>query len=252
MTRGSTPPFDEERFERLVRLYGYNGVSRLAASRVIVFGLGGVGSFAAEALARSAIGHLMLVDFDNVCITNTNRQLQALTDTVGRSKALLMAQRLRLVNPDAAIEASQTAYDPSHSDALLTTPWPGRSAEYDFVVDCIDQLAAKAHLLVACRDRSIPVVSSMGAGGKTDPTRIHIDDLGRTDVCRLAHQLRKTLRQKFGMPRERARMGIAAVYSDEQGKDAERGTAAFVTGAFGLACAGHVVNSLIADCSRDG
>jgi len=264
------------RFDRLGRLYGEAAVQRLTEARVIVFGLGGVGGFAAEALTRSAVGHLMLVDFDEVCITNTNRQLQALADTVGQSKAMLLGERLRLINPDARIEVCQTFYDAAHSDALLTPPWPGLGSSYDFVVDCIDNLKSKAHLLATCFAQHLPVVSSMGAGGKVDPTKIRVADLGKTEVCRLAHQLRKCLRQKHGLPRGRDPMGIAAVYSEEQRrwprslsydgnggfccscpqKHPEHncderalidGTAVFVTGAFGLACAAYVVNTLVGD-----
>ena len=273
---GETPFRLQRRFDRLGRLYGEAAIERLMHARVVVFGLGGVGGFAAEALARSAIGHLMLVDFDEVCITNTNRQLQALADTVGKSKAVLLRQRLRLINPQAQVDASELFYDADTSDALLTSPWPGPTPTYDFVVDCIDNLKSKAHLLATCQRRSIPVVSSMGAGGKIDPTRIRIADLGQTDVCRLAHQLRKNLRQKHGLPHGREPMGIAAVYSEEKrlwprrlSYDGEAGfrclcpqkhprhnceeralidgTTVFVTGAFGLACAAHVVNTLVGD-----
>jgi tRNA threonylcarbamoyladenosine dehydratase len=274
-----TPFRLQRRFDRLGRLYGDAALLRLMQARVVVFGLGGVGGFAAEALARSAIGHLMLVDFDDVCITNTNRQLQALANTVGMSKATLLADRLRLINPQAAVEAQTAFYDADVSDELLTAPWPGPTPSYDFVVDCIDNLKSKAHLLATCQQRGIPVVSSMGAGGKVDPTRIRIADLGKTDVCRLAHQLRKHLRQKHGLPRGRKAMGIAAVYSEEKrlwprslsydGAAGFRclcpqkhpkhnceeralidGTAVFVTGAFGLACAAHVVNTLVGDLAR--
>ncbi|MBI5507514.1 MAG: tRNA threonylcarbamoyladenosine dehydratase [Deltaproteobacteria bacterium] len=271
-----TPFRLQRRFDRLARLYGQPAVERLLAARVVVFGLGGVGGFAAEALARSAIGHLMLVDFDEVCITNSNRQLQALASTVGKSKAALLCERLRQVNPQAKIEAQAAFFEPETSEALLAAPWPGPSPHYDFVVDCIDNLRSKAHLLVCCQRQGIPVVSAMGAAGKTDPTRIRIKDLGETDICRLAQQLRKSLRQKHGLPKGRGALGITAVYSDEERRWPRRlpydgdagfrclcpnkhpkhnceqralidGTAGFVTGAFGLACAAHVVNTLVGD-----
>jgi tRNA threonylcarbamoyladenosine dehydratase len=277
---GETPFRLQRRFDRLGRLYGDAAVARLMRARVVVFGVGGVGGFAAEALARSAIGHLMLVDFDDVCITNTNRQLQALASTVGRSKAALLCERLRLINPQAQVEAKEQFYDADTSDELLVSPWPGPTTTYDFVVDCIDNLKAKAHLLATCQKRGIPVVSSMGAGGKVDPTLIRVADLGQTDVCRLAHQLRKTLRQKHGLARGREPMGITAVYSEEKRLWPRRlsydgdagfrclcpqkhpkhncderalidGTAVFVTGAFGLTCAAHVVNTLVGDLAKD-
>ncbi len=274
-----TPYKLHRRFDRLGRLYGDGSVERLMASRVVVFGLGGVGSFAAEALARSAIGALVLVDFDDVCVTNTNRQLQALRGNIGKSKALLLAERLRRVNPQARIEAVQSFYNAERSDALLTPPWPDAAPRFDFVVDCIDNLTAKAHLLATCRDRGLPVVSSMGAAGKMDPTRVKLADLSRTFVCPMARELRRILRQKHGFPGRGEPTGVAAVYSDERrhwpreltydhgqgfrcvcpNKSDEHscdkrnlidGTTAFVTGTFGLTCASHVVNSLVGDLAH--
>lgn len=258
------------RFDRLGRLYGDGAVERLMAAKVLVIGLGGVGSFAAEALARSAVGHLTLVDFDSVCVTNTNRQLQAMKGTIGHPKAVLLAERLRLINPQAEIIPQELFYNAERSGELLTSPFGG---PYDYVLDCIDNLTAKAHLLKTCRDLGLPVVSSMGAAAKSDPTRIRIHDLARTFVCPMAREMRGILRKKHGFPRT-GLMHIPAVYSDEpriwpreltydkgQGfrcvcpkKSNEHscdsralidGTAVFVTGAFGLACASHVVNALV-------
>src|SRR6478735_279133 len=175
------------RFDRLGRLYGDGAVERLMAARVLVVGLGGVGSFAAEALARSAVGHLMLVDFDDVCVTNTNRQLQALKGNIGHSKAVLLRERLRLVNPQARIESQEVFYNAERSAALLTSPWGGA---YDFVLDCIDNMSAKAHLLATCRDLGLAVISSMGAAAKADPTRLRIHDLSKTFVCPMAREMR--------------------------------------------------------------
>ena len=259
------------RFDRLGRLYGDGAVQSLMDARVVVFGVGGVGSFAAEALARSAIGHLLLVDFDDVCVTNANRQLQAMRGNIGKSKAEVLKERLQLINPQAKIEAVQSFYNAERSDTLLTSPWPGRS-NFDFVVDCIDNITAKTHLLATCKARGIPVVCSTGAAGKLDPTRIRISDLASTQVCRLAKDVRQILRRKYDFPTE-GDMGIPAVWSDESrtwpkelsydggkgfrcvcpNKSSEHGcdsrqlidgTAVFVTGAFGLACASVVVNQL--------
>lgn len=261
------------RFDRLGRLFGDKAVATLMNARVVVFGLGGVGSFAAEALARSAIGHLMLVDFDDVCVTNANRQLQALKGNTGKPKAHVLAERLRLVNPQAKIESERAFYNAARSEALLTPPWPGKE-QYDFVVDCIDNITAKTHLIATCRQRGIPVVSSMGAAGKMDPTRIRIADLADTTVCRMAKDVRQILRRKYGFP-DAGPMGVKAVFSDEprtwpkelsydggkgfrcvcpnksdeHGCDSRQlidGTAVFVTGAFGLACASVVINTLTA------
>lgn len=242
------------RFERLTRLFGEAALERLVASRVVVFGIGGVGSFAAEALVRSAIGQVILVDFDLVAESNINRQLPALADTVGQPKAEVLTARLRAVNPEADIRASICRYDAEHSDELLAGP-------YDAVVDCIDNMTAKAHLLATCRARRLAVFASMGAGGRRDPTRVRVADLSETTVCRLAKDLRKILRRKHGFP-ERERFGIPAVYSVEQrswprevtaGREesTERnlidGTAGFVTGTFGLTVASVVVGHLLGD-----
>jgi tRNA threonylcarbamoyladenosine dehydratase len=267
------------RFDRLGRLYGDGAVAHLMAQRVVVVGLGGVGSFAAEALARSAIGHLLVVDFDDVCVTNSNRQLQALQGNVGKPKAWILRDRLRLINPQAKIEAKRAFYNAQRADEVLTPPaaWGGA---WSYVVDCIDNLTAKAHLLAECRARGIPVVSSMGAAGKLDPTRIRLADLADTVVDPLAREMRKILRTKYRFPGE-GPMGIRAVSSDERRhwpkeltydkgegfscvcpkgdevvedvrtnlhscdeKTLIDGTAVFVTGAFGLACASAVVNDL--------
>lgn len=270
------------RFDRLGRLYGDGAVGKLMATRVVVIGLGGVGSFAAEALARSAVGHVLLVDFDDVCVTNSNRQLQALAGNVGKPKAWVLRDRLRLINPQATIEAKRAFYNAERADELLQVPSEWGGGPWDFVVDCIDNLTAKAHLIATCKARGIPVASSMGAAGKLDPTRLRIADLANTYVDPLARELRKILRTKHGFPKS-GPMGVHAVYSDERrawpkaltydgGKGFvcacpsgdevvqdvrennhacdERnlidGTAVFVTGAFGLACASVVVNTLTA------
>lgn len=260
------------RFDRLGRLYGDGAVERLMGAKVVVFGLGGVGSFAAEALARSAVGRLVLVDHDDVCVTNSNRQLQAMRGTVGKSKAEVLRERLQAVNPQADIRGVKAFYKAERSEALLTSPWGGR---YDFVVDCIDNMSAKAHLLATCREQGIPVVASMGAAARRDPTRVQMADLAETRGCRLAYSLRKLLRREHAFPKSGS-FGIRAVYSDEPrawprelsyddgkgfrcvcpNKNTEHscdnrslidGTAVFVTGSFGLAVASHVVNSLCAE-----
>lgn len=258
------------RFDRLGRLFGDGAVERLMGAKVAVFGLGGVGSFAAEALARSAVGHLTLVDFDDVCVTNANRQLQALRGTIGRPKAEVLAERLRLINPQADVAAACAFYNAERSDSLLAPAGGGR---YDYVIDCVDNLSAKAHLLATCRARGIPVVASMGAAGKSDPTQIRQTDLSRVTVCRLARELRKLLREQHEFPKK-GTFGITAVYSTEarswprelsydngmgfrcvcpktsdehscESRSLVDGTAVYVTGTFGLHLAGLVVNGLV-------
>jgi tRNA A37 threonylcarbamoyladenosine dehydratase len=238
-------------------------------SRVLVVGVGGVGSFAAEALARSGVGELVLIDFDRVCITNNNRQLHTMKGTVGRSKVTVMAERLRLVHPTARIEAVQQFYNAEHSEALLT----GR---IDYVVDAIDNITAKAHLIGTCVKRGIPIVSSMGAAARLDPTCIRVDDIAFTMKDPFARAVRKVLRDRYGVEATGDRpVGVEAVFSIEEpiapsdlsydaesgfvcvcpgGKnglnDCDRraridGSAAFVTGAFGLTTASVVVRRLL-------
>ena len=182
-------------------------MERLARARVIVFGLGGVGSYAVEGLVRSGIGRLTLVDFDEVCVTNLNRQLHATVRTVGKSKAGLMAQRCREVNPECNVEAIPEFYRAETSEQLLQPGW-------DFVVDAIDNVKAKLHLLNRCVQLGVPVVSSMGAAGRLDPTAIRVDDLSETIMDPFAKDVRKLLRRKYGVDTERW-TGITAVYSIE-------------------------------------
>jgi tRNA A37 threonylcarbamoyladenosine dehydratase len=258
------------RFDRAARLFGEPGLHRLMGARVVVFGMGGVGSFTAEALARSALGKLVLVDFDDVCVTNTNRQLHALKGNVGKSKVEVMAERLRLIHPTGHVQAVGEFYNADTSERLL-------DGQIDFVVDAIDNLTAKAHLIATCLKRGIPLVSSMGAAARMDPTRIRTADLTETHTDPLARHVRKLLRQQHGIEvKERKPLGVTAVFSEEEPispsdldydhgegfrcvcpngdnglhtcdkRSRIEGSASFVTGAFGLACAGVVVRALIA------
>jgi len=266
-----TPLKTHRRFDRAARLLTEPGLHRLMSARVVIFGMGGVGSFAAEALARSAVGTLVLVDFDDVCVTNTNRQLHAMKGNIGKPKAEIMAERLRLVSPTSKIETRLEFYEASKSETLL-------AGDIDFVVDAIDSITAKAHLLASCVARGIPIVSSMGAAGRLDPTRVRVADLADTEGCGLARDVRTILRKQYGMTVERGvSTGIEAVFSDEpqavpaplsyddgQGfvcvcpnkdngvytcdKRARiDGSASFVTGTFGLAAASVVVRRLTAE-----
>ena len=171
----------------------------------MVVGLGGVGSFAVEALARSGVGTLSLVDFDRVCVTNTNRQLQAVATSVAKPKATLLAERVRAINPQATPRIVPLFYSARSCDEIL-------GARPDFVVDAIDNVTAKCHLLATCRSRGIPVVSSTGASGRIDPTQIRVVDLAETAVDPLADAVRRALRQKYDFP-SKGPFGIAAVYS---------------------------------------
>ncbi|MEW6434662.1 MAG: tRNA threonylcarbamoyladenosine dehydratase [Myxococcota bacterium] len=199
------------RFDRTGRLIGDAGMKRLQDARVVVFGLGGVGSYAAEGLVRSGVGHLTLVDFDLVCVTNTNRQLHATVSTVGKPKAELMAQRCRSINPDASITPIVEFYREETSEQLLSGHW-------DYVVDAIDNVKAKLHLLNACVQRGIPVVSSMGAAGRLDPTYIRVEDLCETHMDPFAKDIRKLLKRKYAIDTNRP-TGITAVFSIEPRRD---------------------------------
>jgi len=254
------------RFDRLGRLVGDEAMARLFSTHVVVVGLGGVGAHAAEALARSGIGKLTLVDFDLVCVTNTNRQVQAMRGTIGKPKANVLAERLRLVNPQSTVKAVPLFYDVRTADMILRP-------DVHWVIDAIDNVTAKCHLLAACRQRGIPVVCATGAGGRIDPTRVAVADLADTSVDPLAFAVRRILRRKYDFPRT-GPMDIPAVYSTESLRDPvalhydkgegfscvcptgdndlhnceERsviwGTAGFVTTTFGMACASVVVRRI--------
>jgi tRNA threonylcarbamoyladenosine dehydratase len=216
------------RFDRTARLLGDEGFGRLARSTVSVFGVGGVGSFAAEALVRSGVGRLILVDFDRICVTNVNRQLHAMKGTLGKSKVEVMAERLRLINPDATIEARPEFYG-AETSARLLVPEP------DVVIDAIDNVAAKMHLITTCvRDR-LRIVSAMGAAARLDPTQIRIADLSETRIDPFARDLRKNLRRKHGLDCTR-HVGVWAVYSEEPPLAPQ--ALAYDDGAFRCVCPG--------------
>lgn len=257
------------RFDRAARLFSEPGMERLWRSHVVVFGLGGVGSYAAEGLVRSGVGRVSLVDFDSVCATNVNRQLHAMKGTIGKSKAALMEERCRLINPDARIDAVAKFYNADTSDELLP---PGEQP--DFVIDAIDNMKAKLHLLSTCVERGIPVVSSMGAAGRLDPTLVRLAELCETYNDPFAKDVRKLLRLKYGIDTSQP-CGIRVVFSPERrinpeplsydrgtgflcicpGKENDfhtcdhrtriDGTAGFVTSVFGMTAASAVVRSII-------
>ena len=225
-------------------ILGKEKLQKLAESRVLVVGLGGVGAYAAEMICRAGVGHMTIVDGDSVNETNINRQLPALRSTIGRYKSEVMAERLLDINPGLDLEViSEFIRDNRMIDIL--------SVGYDYVVDAIDTLSPKVFLIYHCVQKGIPVVSSMGAGGKFDPTMIKIDDISKSYNCRLARILRKRL-HKLGV-----RSGVTAVYSpeevddesvvpaeNEQNKASVVGTVSWMPPAFGCACASVVINQL--------
>jgi tRNA A37 threonylcarbamoyladenosine dehydratase len=199
-------PF-ESRFGGVIRLYGVAGATRLMSARVTVIGLGGVGSWAAEAIARTGIQHVRLIDMDDVCVTNINRQLVALESTVGKQKADVLAERLRSINSDAEIIATNEFFLPSTAESLLT-PTP------DLVIDAIDDTANKVALLATCHERRIPTVTCGGAGGRRDAGRVRHADLNRTTGDGLLRETRRRLRREYDFP-ETGDWGIPCAFSDE-------------------------------------
>lgn len=216
------------RFDRAARLLGDEGIARLGAATVTVFGVGGVGSFAAEALVRSGVGRLILVDYDRICVTNVNRQLHAMKGTLGKSKVEVMAERLRLINPDAVIEARGEFYG-AETSARLLVPEP------DVVIDAIDNIAAKMHLIATCVREKLRIVSAMGAAARLDPTAVRVADLSETKVDPFARDLRRNLRRKHGLDCSQ-RTGVWAVYSEEAPLPPQ--ALAYDDGAFRCVCPG--------------
>ncbi len=223
------------RFGGVARLYGDAAFERFRSARVAVIGIGGVGSWAAEALARSAVGTLVLIDLDHVAESNTNRQIHALGDEYGKAKVTAMAERIRAINPAARVRCIEEFVAPENVAALV--------GDVDAVVDCIDQVSAKAALIARCRAAKIDVVTCGAAGGRTDPTRIRSDDLARAAGDPLLAKVRYRLRRHYGFPREAAgrirKFGVAAVYSDEPVRLPVGACAPEPDLAAGLACAGY-------------
>ncbi|MCL4439511.1 MAG: tRNA threonylcarbamoyladenosine dehydratase, partial [Firmicutes bacterium] len=191
------------RFSRTELLIGPEGLDKLKNSKVAVFGIGGVGSYAVEALVRAGLGHLVLVDYDDVCLTNINRQLHALQSTVGRPKVDLMKERVLLINPEVKVDTRQEFYSPEKSEQLITD-------DLDYIVDAIDNVTGKLDLIIKSHGRGIKIVSAMGAGNKLDPTAFVVDDISKTSVCPLARVVRRELK-KAGISK-----GVKVVYSKEQ------------------------------------
>ena len=178
-----------EQFLRTEMVLGQSALERLQSAHVAVFGLGGVGSYAAEILARSGVGELTLVDQDTVSVTNINRQLCALHSTVGQSKAEVTARRCRDISPSAVIHPICATYDAAHREDFF-------SARYDYIADCIDLVTCKLDLIQQAMDRSIPILSALGTGNKLDPTLLRVTDISQTSGCPLARVMRKELRSR--------------------------------------------------------
>jgi tRNA threonylcarbamoyladenosine dehydratase len=246
----------QARFGGVGRLFSAEGLNRLRKAHVCVVGLGGVGSWAVEALARSGFGALTLIDLDDVCISNVNRQLHALEGELGKPKVEVLARRLKAINPDCVVHPLQEFFLKSNAQRLLET-------KFDFVVDAIDSPARKCLLIALCRERGLPVITTGASAGRRDPTAIEVIDLAFSSHDRLLQEVRKKLRVRHDFPRGAQPFGVECVVSREtviyprrdgsvcadreKGADLRLdcnsgfGTASFVTGAFGLAAAARVV-----------
>lgn len=233
--------------ERTHLLLGGDKLARLRGAHVLVVGLGGVGAYAAEMICRSGVGRMTIVDADIVSPSNINRQLVALHSTVGREKARVLEKRLRDTNPDIDLTVKNVYVKDAVTDELLD------EARYDYVVDAIDTLSPKVNLIKGALDRGLPLVSSMGAGAKTDPTLMEIRDISKTHHCPLAHMLRKRL-HKLGI-----RTGFRAVFSpepvregamvpcEETNKKSNVGTVSYMPAVFGCGCASVVIRGLVGE-----
>jgi len=222
------------RFGGIARLYGDAAIGRLQQSHVCVVGIGGVGSWVVEALARSGVGRLTLIDLDHVAESNLNRQAHALETTLGKAKVRAMAERIALINPLAQVVEVEEFIDPDNAAALLA-PAQG----FDFVVDAIDNVRAKAAMIVTCRAQGLPLITLGAAGGQSDPTRIQVDDLSRTIQDPLLSSLRSRLRKEHGYSRDpKRRFGVEAVFSTEPLRYPDLPACDTPRGPAGLACAG--------------
>ncbi|MFR9629503.1 MAG: tRNA threonylcarbamoyladenosine dehydratase [Rikenellaceae bacterium] len=233
--------------ERTELLLGAEKLDILRGANILVVGLGGVGAYAAEMIARAGVGRMTIADADVVGESNINRQLVALHSTIGREKSEILAERLRDINPEIELTIVAKYIRDELTYELLD------SAKFDYVVDCIDTLSPKIALILGALERNIPLVSSMGAGAKTDPTLMEIKDIGKTHHCPLAHMLRKRL-HRVGV-----RKGFKAVFSpepmregamvlcDEQNKKSNVGTISYIPAMFGIGCASVVIRDLIGE-----
>ena len=233
--------------ERTELLLGEEKLATLKNANVLVVGVGGVGAYAAEMIVRSGVGRMTIADADKVSPTNINRQLVALHSTVGREKCDILADRLKDINPELQLTIVNRFIKDDETDALLD------SSNFDYVVDAIDTLSPKLALIKGALDRGIRIVSSMGAGAKTDPTLMEIKDIAKTHHCPLAHMLRKRL-HKIGIKRgfwavfspEPVREG-AMILCEEQNKKSNVGTISYIPALFGIGCASVVIRDLIGE-----
>ena len=250
------------RFGGVGRVYGKSALARFQAARVCVVGIGGVGSWAAEALARSAIGKIALIDLDMIAESNVNRQIHALGDVFGQAKVAQMAERLQAIHPGCEIEAIEDFAAPDNLDSLF-------DGKFDCIIDAIDNARTKAAIIAWCKERAIPIVTAGGAGGRVDPACIGIDDLSRAYQDPLLSSVRTRLRRERGFPRGMKKFGVPAVFSSEpvrrpRGNDdpcsakpasglncAGYGSSVCVTAVFGFFAASEALRRLASEKSGD-
>lgn len=248
-----------DRFSRTELLFGEEAMKILATSRVAVFGIGGVGGYAVEALARSGVGALDLIDDDKVCVTNINRQIIALDSTVGMYKVDAAAQRIREINPDCKVSCHKMFYMPETADKL-------DFSQYDYVIDAIDTVTGKIEIIMQAKQAGVPVISSMGAGNKLDPTRFEVADIYKTSVCPLAKVMRYQLKRrgvkklKVVYSKEEPITPQGQAVDDGSGKtDMRSGSArrstpasvAFVPSVVGLIIAGEVIKDIVKKAAKE-
>ena len=235
-----------EWLQRTELLVKEEGIERLQSANILIVGLGGVGSFAAEFLVRSGIGNLTIVDGDTVDITNINRQLPALNSTIGKNKTDVVAERILDINPGLNLKKINEFLEPERMEEILT------QEKFDYVLDCIDSLSPKLALIITCKRKKIKLVSAMGAGGKTDPSKVMVRDISKTNNCFLAKQIRKKLKK------EQIHKGFRCVFSTEiqdenslkmtDGSNYKKsfyGTISYMPAIFGLYAAAEVIRFLL-------
>ena len=235
-----------EWLQRTELLVKEEGIERLQSANILIVGLGGVGSFAAEFLVRSGIGNLTIVDGDTVDITNINRQLPALNSTIGKNKTDVVAERILDINPKLNLKKINEFLEPERMEEILT------QEKFDYVLDCIDSLSPKLALIITCKRKKIKLVSAMGAGGKTDPSKVMVRDISKTNNCFLAKQIRKKLKK------EQIHKGFRCVFSTEiqdenslkmtDGSNYKKsfyGTISYMPAIFGLYAAAEVIRFLL-------
>ncbi len=233
--------------ERTELLLGNEALERMRQLNILIIGLGGVGSFAAEFLARAGVGHMTIVDGDRVDLSNTNRQLPAMHSTVGKLKTEIMAERMLDINPQLVLTVHSEFLTPKTVKELITK-------DFDYVFDCIDSIQPKQYLIVDCKQKGVRVISSMGAGGRIDPSKVQIADISETHNCPFAQQVRK------GLKRKGVRKGVTVVFSSElvdrstmmlsdgsRFKKSFYGTSSYIPALFGLHMASVVVQEIAAE-----